>query len=128
MITLPPELSAIRRADGREPFNGYLWPTESWWLGHERRKFDSRWHFGIVALADGRFALYGSVYAIKADKDLGGRRNCFPDRKSAIRSGAARLIQTMRASGTWGIQYGGMTGSKLAEAINWVLATVARDT
>lgn len=48
------------RADGRGfdarckggPYNGYFWPTESWWLGHEHRSYASDWNFGYVELQD----------------------------------------------------------------------------
>lgn len=117
-------------ADGTLPCNNYLWPTESWWLGHENRKFDGRWHFGYVALADGRFSVEGSTFAINRN-EINGLPCVFNTREQAIRVSAARMIRVMRASRHWndpGGAYGGMTGHELAEAINWTLATVARET
>ncbi len=125
------EKPAPTRADGVKPFNGYLWPTESWWLGHERRGFDSRWHFGYVALNDRRFSVEGSVYAIRGNQDGEGRPCVFATREKAIRVSAARMIAVMRASRHWGANaetYGAMSGRKLAEGINWALAIVARET
>lgn len=133
----PPGLEAVRRADGRGFYNGYLWPTESWWLGHEHRSFDSRWMFGYVALNDGRFCVKGHDYLIRghfgvdaSDNQNHGDtfklQNNFPTREAAIRAACARLIVTMRHARTWGYQYAGMTGERLAFAINWARQTCAR--
>ncbi len=125
-----PQLTEPRRADGTLPCNNYLWPTESWWLGHENRKFDGRWHFGYVALADGRFSVEGSTFAINRN-EINGLPCVFNTREQAIRVSAARMIRVMRASkhwNDWSGVYGGMTGQKLADAINWTLSRVARET
>jgi hypothetical protein len=121
---MTPDLYTIKRVDGVEPFNGYLWPTESWWLNHENSRFDPRWNFGIVELADGRFAIEGFAWKIEANPE----GIVFQTRTVAIRTAAARLIRTMRASRNWPYSFGGMKGSKLGEAINWVLEVVARET
>jgi len=74
----------IERADGERPFNHYLWPTESWWANRElSRCIDSRWHFGIVALADGRFSTEGSVYSID-ENDCFGKPCVFATRELSI--------------------------------------------
>lgn len=125
-----PQLTEPRAADGTFPFNGYLWPTESWWLGYEQKGFDGRWHFGYVALADGRFSVEGSTFAINRN-EINGLPCVFNTREQAIRVSAARMIRVMRASkhwNDWSGVYGGMTGQKLADAINWTLARVARET
>ncbi len=129
MSTSLPSIT-LQRADGRQPFNGYLWPSESWWLGHEQKSFHCRWHFGFVALNDGLFSTEGCVYAIQRNEsgEWKGRPCVFATRQTAIRVAAARLIVVMRASKDWGHNYGGMCGQKLATAINWVLKIVARET
>lgn len=125
-----PQLTEPRRADGTLPFNNYLWPTESWWLGYEQKGFCDRWHFGYVALADGRFSVEGSTFAINRN-ETNGLPCVFNTREQAIRVSAARMIRVMRASRHWNDPsgcYGGMTGQKLADAINWTLVRVARET
>ncbi len=83
-----------------------------------------------MALADGRFSVEGHTFAINRN-EINGLPCVFNTREQAIRVSAARMIRVMRASRHWndpGGAYGGMTGHKLAEAINWTLATVARET
>lgn len=120
------ETAEISRADGQELYNGFLWPSESWWLGHERKKFSSRWNFGYVALSDGRFAVEGYVWAIR-EGVYHGRKNNFSSRSLCIRAAAARLIRCMRGSRSWDT-WDSLNGELLAEAVNWVLETVARET
>jgi len=112
----------IQRADGAKLFNKYLWPTESWWL-HENPHYHSDWHFGYVALMDGRFCLDGAEYHIRDDDSLyfPGRKNNFLTREAAIRAACARLIIQMRWARRWDSWHGGMTGKRLEFAINWAL-------
>ncbi len=121
----------IERADGTRPYNQYLWPTESWWANRDMGyRFSSRFHFGIVALADGRFSTSGFVWNIEKN-ECAGRPCVFADRTSAIRSAAAQLIRLARAlsrdkdRGTYQEK---LQGSDLARLINWVLDTVTRET
>lgn len=117
----------IRRADGVEAFNGYFWPTEDWWLGHEHRGYPSRWMFGIVALADGRFSTEGFTWAIRENAGLYGSPVLFDSRAKAIRAAAARLIRCMRAARKWHRSSDALHGKRLAFAINWTLETVTRE-
>lgn len=124
----------IQRADGRRPYNTYLWPTEDWWANRELgHRIDSRWHFGIVALADGRFSTDGCVYSI-AENNCNGHwekpRPCvYATREKAIRVAAGRMIRTARASRRWdGLFTGKLEGADLAAVINWARAIVARET
>jgi hypothetical protein len=119
----------IERADGVRPYNHYLWPTESWWANQELHQgYDSRWHFGIVALADGRFATEGQVRSIEKN-NYGGRKIVFATRTEAIRVAAARMIRQARFSRKWtGLFCGGVKGEKLAGLINWTLGVVAKET
>lgn len=121
----------IERADGVRPYNHYLWPTESWWpedrdLGH---CVHSRWHFGIVALADGRFSVEGSVFSIERNTDGFGRPCVFGSRTEAIRTAAARMLRMARRSRKWeAFGTGKLEGSRLAAVINWARQIVARET
>lgn len=114
------------RVDGRKPFNDYLWPTESYVLGHEHRQFHSCWDLSIVSLSDGRHCLEGAVYLIRDDRDYWGLRNNFPTRREALRAACARLIRKMRGAQNWGSLHGGMTGKDLDFAIRWALQTCAK--
>ncbi len=125
--------SPIKRVDGKPPYNGHLWPLEkdSWWLGHEHRRFSGRWHLSVVGLNDGRYATTGCVYHIQKNSDPCEKeaQPCvFATRAQAIRVSAARLIETMRASRRWGCSWDTMQGKDLEFAINWVLAHVERET
>jgi len=62
----------IERVDGVRPYNRYLWATEDWWANRELDdRFSSRFHFGIIALSDGRFSVEGTVTAIE-ENSYGG--------------------------------------------------------
>lgn len=134
--------SPIRAVDGTVPYNGYLWPTESWWPGHTkefRHRMSGGWfHFEIVALADGRFSIDGTVSHIEGnttvprwrDEDPAGLPVVFETRSAAIRTGAARMIREMRQAQTWG-KVGPMDGYRLdretlEDVINWTLQQVAK--
>lgn len=120
----------IERIDGERPYNNYLWPTESWWATKDLgRQFDSRWHFGIVSLADGRFSVAGSVYCIERNDD-DGKPCVYATRAEAIRTAAARMIKVARYSKNWMSYYtcGGLKGRMLAEVINWARNIVAKET
>jgi hypothetical protein len=128
----------IKRVDGQVPYNGYLWPTEAWWPGHQpefRNRIRGQWHFGIVALIDGRFAVDGTVSHINADSETPyrrenepeGRRVVFATRQAAIRVAAARMIgdiRRLRHSTRLGV-WGHMDRATMADVINWTRASVA---
>lgn len=93
----------IERADGVRPFNRYLWPMEgdSWWayntFGH---RVSGRFHFEVVALADGRWSTEGFVWAIEDGKYY-GRPCVFATRRQAIRVAAAGFIRLCRNARRW---------------------------
>jgi hypothetical protein len=129
----------IKRADGTVPFNGYLWPTEAWWPGHEpefRNRIHGSWHFGIVALIDGRFAVDGTICCIKANSETPypragepeGRKVVFSTRTEAIRVAAARMILDILRSRHWkgsGFNLDRMDRATMTDVINWTRAQVA---
>jgi len=119
----------IERIDGVRPYNHYLWDTESWWANRDLDfRIDSRWHFGIVALADGRFSVNGCVFSIERN-EYAKKPIVFVSRTVAIRTAAARMIRTARHSKEWqGLLYGGLKGSRLATVINWARGVVAKET
>lgn len=90
----------IESADGRRPYNRYLWPTRFWWAcdagGPLRPLHGPSWSIEFVHLADGRFATGGFVHEIEWDRTAYGDRCCFPTRDAAIRAQAARLIRRAR--------------------------------
>jgi hypothetical protein len=121
----------IERADGVRPWNMYLWPTESWWPGHApqlRRSISGgRFHFGYVALKDGRFSTEGHVYEIERNADLDGLPCVFATRVQAIRASAARMIRLMRAARCWkGPDR--VDDDTLEVVVNWTLKAVAQAT
>lgn len=118
--------SLIKRADGTVPYNGYLWPTEEWRPGYQKQMqgLEGRWHFGIIALADGRFATTGEVHSIRCERDEIGRAVVFADRNDALRVAAARMIRRLRAARNWTGDF--RVSRELAmDAINWSRAQVA---
>lgn len=129
----------IERADGARPFNGYLWPSESWWAHREpgNRNWDSRWNFGIVHLRDGRFAVMGQLTAIERNNRRYSwemidaqllRANNFATRRRAIRAAAADLLRTLRWARNWKtIERITRDPVHWAEVVNWVLATAHRE-
>lgn len=83
----------LRRADGRAPYNHYLWPLGSDWFWAYNalgRRFSSTFNFSVVALADGRWIVDGFVNEDEA------KMKFFQTRESALRVSAARLIRTIR--------------------------------
>ena len=132
--------SLIKRADGTVPFNGYLWPTESWWPGHEaefRTRIHGQWHFGVVALNDGRFAVEGSVAQIQANTETPyrrkdepeGRKVVFSTRTEAIRVAAARMIQQILLTrhSKYVSLWDRMDRRTMSDVINWTRAKVAAE-
>lgn len=123
----------ISRADGVRPYNHYLWPmpADSWWANRSLdHTLDPRWHFSVVALADGTFSTTGSVCSIEANADGCYRdRPCvFPTRIEAMRASAARMIRIARGSRNWPHPgYGRLRGNDLARVINWALSVVAEE-
>jgi len=120
----------IERVDGTRPYNHYLWPLpdDQWWAnGQLGNRIDSRWHFSVVALKDGRYSVEGSVYSIE-DNDYAGDPVVFPTREKAIRISAARMIRAARWSRNWDWRYGGLNGEKLASVVNWAREIVAKET
>lgn len=117
----------VRRADGVSPYNHFLWPMlgDDWWANRELDdRIDSRWHFAIFALADGRFATSGHICDIE-DNDHAGRSCVFENRNQALRVSAARMIRKARASRKW---EGMWCGQDLELVINWARKVVARET
>ncbi len=134
--------SPIKRADGQVPFNDHLWPTQSWWPCHtaQFRHVDSRWHFFIIELNDGRFSIDMAVWHIAHNSsdpyarpgEKPGLPVVFESRSLAIRTAAARMITALRKATRWPKAYqngyGVLHGSQLAAVINWTLAQVAEAT
>ena len=132
--------SPIKRADGQVPFNDHLWPTQSWWPCHtaQFRNVDSRWHFHIIALNDGRFSIDMAVWHISHNNsdpyarpgEKQGLPVVFESRSLAIRTAAARMITALRRARHWPRAYstGALHGSQLANVINWTLVQVAEAT
>lgn len=124
----------LRDINGRSPQNHYFYFTDWWWANKQfGHRIDSRWNFGIVALADGRCSTDGSVYAIQENNCNGHwekPRPCvYATRDQAIRVAAARTIRTARASRRWdGLFTGKLEGADLAAVINWAREIVARET
>jgi hypothetical protein len=124
--------STIKRADGTVPYNGYLWPTEDWWPSHTSAfmHINSRYRLKIIALNDGRFATNGMLCCIEQNTDhpyphkddKPGRPVVFPDRITAIRTSAARMIQDIRRYGS----YDHLTRATMSALINWTLNIVAK--
>lgn len=120
--------STIKRADGTEPFNDYLWPTESWWASRDVRANFDRWNFGIIALNDGRFAIEGSVYRIEQNKGIYyDRPIVFGCRVKAIRIAAARMLTVAKASRYWANSMDALKNSEFAEVFNWARRIVAKE-
>lgn len=128
----------IERADGRRPYNGYLWPTESWWAYHEagKRVWDSRIRICIVHLWDGCWAVDGFVWQIQKDSrrftweatpEQLPRRNCFATRREAIRTAAADTLRMLRSARRWDGHMLSRDPVHWAEAVNWVIATAHRE-
>lgn len=135
--------SPIKRADGKVPYNGYLWPTESWWPGHEnhfRNSVSGRYYFGIIALNDGRYSIDGNVSHIARNTDnLYPRKDdypglpvVFPSREMAIRICAARMIKDIRA---WRFMddrnfyciFDKMSRKTMEQVINWTRSIVSQE-
>lgn len=130
--------SPIKSVKGTVPYNGFLWPTEAWWPGHEpefRNRVRGQWNFGIVALIDGRYAIDGNVSHIEANNDNPYRRDgeadgmtvVFSTRVDAVRTAAARMIRSILRSRYWqGCGVGDQMSRKtMADVINWTRAKVA---
>ncbi|TIN82698.1 hypothetical protein [Mesorhizobium sp.] len=131
----PVNAGPIARADGTQPSNGYLWPTESWWandhFGH--RGFTGRHHFGIVALSDGRWATEGFVYQIEANSDnpfgfhdRAGKPVAFATREKALRIAVARFVRLCRWTRRWKGTPDYLTEENCQKAINWALRIAQR--
>lgn len=138
----------IEAADGQRPFNSYLWPTESWWPDREpgQRSWDATWHFGIVALWDGSFAVNGFIWQIECNDRRSSwhqregqlhRPNNFPTRRQAIRTAAADVLRQLRNARhrrpDWlrGPDWQSRVtrdGAHWVDVCNWVRRTVHRET
>jgi hypothetical protein len=135
--------SPIKRADGKVPYNGYLWPTESWWPGHEnqfRNRVSGSYNFGIIALNDGRYSVEGCVSHIaKNTNNLYPHKDdppslpvVFPRRETAIRISAARMIKDIRV---WRFHddrnficcSDKMSRKTMEQVINWTRSIVAQE-
>ena len=118
----------IQAADGTRPYNYHLMYTEDWWVTHQPQ-FHGVWgqyHFGFVALADGRFSTDGCVFSIQSKQDCYDRPCVFETRESAIRHSAARMIRRMR----WALRSErpepGNSVDTVQDMINWTRLTVAK--
>lgn len=124
-----PYLGPLRTAKGRRAFNHYFWPT--WQVIAESElpgRWDFRWRLEIVELNDGRFATCGSVHSIERDRTIYERRCNFPDRVSAIRAVAGRLIRVAKASARqWEEWVGGLDEERAATLIHWARCVAARE-
>jgi hypothetical protein len=120
--------SPIRDINGTVPYNNYLWPTEAWWpcrdpaIGY---RVDSRHHFGIVALSDGRFATDGDLHHILRS-DGEGLPIVFADRTAAIRTAAARMLGVGKAARHWNVFT--LRPDDYAKLYNWTIQAVAQAT
>ena len=126
-----PYTGSIERADGVRPYNMFLWPTESWWVGHQpqfRNVVSGMYHFEYIALKDGRFSTEGAVYHIEENRDSSGLPCVFNTKIEAIRTSAARLISQMRYSSrstSYCVSFDRLDRETLQAAINWIRKTVA---
>lgn len=135
---LPEYEGPICRADGVKARNWHLWPMngDSWWAGHETdsdfldRSYAGRWHFSIYALNDDKYAVDGSIFAIRDNETYWGRQCVYETRAAAIRAAAAYIIRVARASRKWktGLVGGGLTERQCVDFINWARNIVARET
>lgn len=103
----------IARIDGTRPFNHYLWPIQGDWF-HVPRGINSRYSFGVVALADGRWL---------ADGHIDGQT--YPDRTAAMRAAAARVIRTARNARHWSRPYQ-LTAQEALDVMAWVYSVLAQ--
>lgn len=114
----------IQRLDGRRPFNRYLWPMagDDWWAYNtpKLRRVSGRFHFSVVALADGRWSTSGSVYSIEENRDCYGYPCVFPTREQAVRVAAARFVRMCRHARAWdGVDH--LSHELCQHLVNWVL-------
>lgn len=128
------------RLDGTRPYNSHLWPTESWWISHDPNAPHGRnlhrFHFEIIALADGRYATDGATWSLDANSTVPrwetektgekGKPIIFADRVQAIRTAAAREIRAARWSRKWGRD--GLTADELEIFVNWTLEQISKAT
>ena len=127
----------IERADGRRPFNRYLWPTEYWSANQTRacRRLDGDWRIEIIALKGGQWATDGCVWEIERN-DKHGWRVLYDTRKACLRTAAARLIRDARTAAkiirdgtaTWSYQLGSLQGTEPALIIAWARQLVTEQT
>lgn len=110
--------------NGNKPRGYHFKPTEWWWPNQDpdrrMRNVDSRYNFGIVHLADGRFASSTFVGDIK--RGIG----VHADRTAAIRAAAAENLLTARAARHWTASW--LHPAHFTLVWNWTLRTVARET
>jgi hypothetical protein len=113
----------IQRADGRRPYNHYLWPTEDWWLSHEDqfRNLGGMFHFGVIHLWDGTFATDGEVWCIAKNVNIYGQPCVYKSRETAIRVSAARMIRDIRSHA----ERDQWIRKCLNRMVNWTLETVS---
>lgn len=138
----------IRAADGRKPYNGYLWPTECWTAEHGlsvpgARPFHIDYRLRIetfaVIICPGQPVVYstcGHLSSIQTGFEFGYEdraRTVFATRSEAIRASAARMIRVCRRAAREvrrdKFSAHRMTGIHLApEIITWARHLVARET
>lgn len=120
----------IERADGRRPYNRYLWPMDGdyWFVASAKSVLVQRMahpnRIAIVALADGRWTTDGSIHAVEEKLDCYGYPCVFDTREAALRAAVAHFIRTCRAARLW--RTGPLKPHVCAEAINWALDIVRR--
>lgn len=122
----------IVRADGRRPYNHYLWPMagDSWWaydtFGH--RGVSGRFHFEVIGLADGRWSTYGCIGSIERNQQWydHGPPVVFATRERAIRISAARFIRLCRWARRWTGTPDYLTEAWAQKLINWALEIAKR--
>lgn len=116
----------IARADGVRPFNHYLWPLhgDEWWANRETGlgRVSGRFHFDVIALADGRWSTTGFVAQIERGCDERGAAVVFDSREKAVRSAVARFICLCRWARRWERTPDHLTEEMAARLINWALA------
>lgn len=127
----PEYTGPIEAADGTRPSRDtwFLWPTEIWLPEGPLEMWRSRYRIAIIALADGRWATDGHVYAIESGIDCYRQRCVYPTRSEALRASAARAIRIARyaywKAGKWDLYM--MTPRMYAMLVGWAREVVARE-
>ena len=138
----------IRAADGRKPYNGYLWPSECWTAEHGLSVpgarpiyIDYRLRievFAVIIRPDEPvvYSTCGHLSSIQTGFEFGYKdraRTVFATRSEAIRANAARMIRMCRravceARGDKFSAYRMVGIHRAPEIITWARQLVARET